>query len=373
MKKKTILIGTVHMEVGGIEKTLLGLLKRINYSKYDVDLFLLKTNGDFMNEIPSKVNVITPSKLGLLKKISNSSNILCKCIKHTLFNSKTSKYWIPKKEYDVAISYSGYYHFIDNIIACANAKFKYIWVHTDLKFLYNNDTNYQKKFNKIKNRYDKFDKIICVSESVKTSFIKLLPQYKNKAEVLWNTIDITKNCTNNTILNGDKKIISVGRLCDQKRFDRLIDIQKKLKDNGYNTTVYLIGAGEKRELLENKIKENNLENTFIMLGKQIDVTSLIKQCDLFVSTSDCEGWPTVLLETLICGVPFVGPKVSGVGDIAKFIAPKNSCIITDNNTNSIYNGVVEALNGKVGKDFIFDVEKYNNECINKFYNLINNK
>ena len=35
MKKKTILIGTVHMEVGGIEKTLLGLLKRIDYSKYE--------------------------------------------------------------------------------------------------------------------------------------------------------------------------------------------------------------------------------------------------------------------------------------------------------------------------------------------------
>lgn len=373
MEKKTILIGTVHMEVGGIEKTLLGLLKRIDYSKYDVDLFLLKTDGDFINEIPSEVNIITPYKTNLLKKIVNSSNILCKCIKHTLFNSKTSTYWIPKKKYDVAISYSGYYPFIDNIIACANAKFKYIWVHTDLKFLYNNDTNYQKKFNKFKNRYDKFDKIVCVSESVKSSFINLLPQYKDKMEVLWNTIDITKTNTYSTILKGDKKIISVGRLCNQKRFERLIEIQKKLKDNGYNTTVYLIGDGENRELLENKIKENNLENTLIMLGKQIDVIGLIKQCDLFVSTSDYEGWPTVLLETLICSVPFVGPNVSGVSDIVKYIAPKNSCIITDNDSNSIYNGVVDALNGKIGKDFKFDVEKYNDECINKFYNLINNK
>ena len=373
MKKKTILIGTVHMEVGGIEKTLLGLLKRIDYSKYDVDLFLLKTNGDFFDKIPSEVNVITPSKLGLLKRISNSSNILCKCIKHTLFNAKTSKYWVPKKEYDVAISYSGYYPFIDNIIAYSNAKYKYIWVHTDLQFLYNNDINYQKKFNKFKNRYDKFDKIVCVSESVKSSFIKLLPQYKSKMEVIWNTIDITKTNTNSTILKGDKKIISVGRLCDQKRFDRLIEIQKKLKDNGFNTIVYLIGDGENRELLENMIKENSLEDKFIMLGKQIDVIGLIKQCDLFVSTSDYEGWPTVLLETLICGVPFVGPDVTGVSDIAKFLAPKNSCIITDNNTNSIYNGVVEALNGKISKNFNFDVEKYNDECIIKFYNLINNK
>ena len=65
--KKKILIGTVNLEVGGIEKTLISLLNAIDYKKYEVDLLLLKTNGDLINEVNKNVNIITPYKGELLK------------------------------------------------------------------------------------------------------------------------------------------------------------------------------------------------------------------------------------------------------------------------------------------------------------------
>ena len=135
--KKKILIGTVNLDIGGIEKTLIGLLNNIDYKKYDVDLLLLKTNGVLKEKINKNVNIITPYKNKKTEKIVNSSNIICKILKHLLFNYITARLWINKnKKYDVAISYSGYYPFIDKYIGLSNSNKKLIWVHTDLKKIY---------------------------------------------------------------------------------------------------------------------------------------------------------------------------------------------------------------------------------------------
>ena len=71
--KKKILIGTVNLEIGGIEKTLIGLLNNIDYSKYALDLLVLKTSGELIKDIPSNVNIITPYKTNFLKKIYSST------------------------------------------------------------------------------------------------------------------------------------------------------------------------------------------------------------------------------------------------------------------------------------------------------------
>ncbi len=373
MNKIKILFATVHMEVGGIERTLIGLLNRIDYSKYDVDLLILKTDGVFLRDIPKQVNIIKPYKTKFMEKIVNSSNIFCKVIKHSLFNYYTGRFYSKKTKYDVAISYAGYYPFIDKIIANSNADKKMIWVHTDIKFIYQNNKQYRNRFNRTKNKYKKFDNIICVSESVKEHFNEILPGYNDKLKVMWNVIDNKENKNEYPIINGDKIIVSVGRICRQKRFDKLVSVHKKLIDSGYNVKTYLIGDGEEYSYIKELIVENNIENSFIMLGKQINVTGIVKQADLFVSTSDYEGLPTVLMETLICGVPFVAPDVCGINDIARFIAPKNSFILTENSIDSIYNGVVKAFEGGVDNNFKFDLDKYNSDTIKKFNDLVNNK
>ena len=371
MSKVKILFATVHMEVGGIERTLIGLLNRLDYSKYDVDLLLLKTDGEFINDIPKNVNVITPYKSKLMEKIVNSKNIFCKLIKHTLFNYYTASFWKIKKQYDVAISYSGYYSFIDMIVAISNSLKKFIWVHTDLKFIYDNDKKYRKKFDRTKKKYNNFDYIVAVSDSARNHFIDMVDGTSDKTKVLWNIIDKPKTLENTIKLDGNIKLVSVGRLCDQKRFDKLIEVHKKLIDNNYNVKTYLIGDGESREQLSVMIKEKNIEDTFIMLGKQMNVIDIVKQADYFISTSDYEGLPTVLIETLICGVGFIGTNVCGTSDVAKKIAPKNSYILTDNNVDSIYSGVVDAINGKIDNNFKFDLDNYNNNAIKRFEDLIN--
>ena len=85
---------------------------------------------------------------------------------------------------------------------------------------------------------------------------------------------------------------------------------------------------------------------------------------------DYEGFGIVLIEALDAGVPFVGTNVSGIKDIANYIAPKKSSILVDNNIDAIAKGIKYAMNGKVSKGFVFDLKKYNDEVINRFNELI---
>ena len=227
--KKKILIGTVNLDIGGIEKTLIGLLNNIDYKKYDVDLLLLKTNGVLKEKINKNVNIITPYKNKKTEKIVNSSNIICKILKHLLFNYITARLWINKnKKYDVAISYSGYYPFIDKYIGLSNSNKKLIWVHTDLKKVYETDKLYRTRIKLTKNKYNYFNKIICVSESVKESFLKIFNINNDKIDIQWNIVDINTTNNNELKIDGELKLISVGRLNYIKRYDKLIKIHQKL-------------------------------------------------------------------------------------------------------------------------------------------------
>jgi len=369
--KKKILIGTVNLDIGGIEKTLIGLLNNIDYKKYSVDLLLLKTDGVLKKEVNKNVNIITPYRSKFIERIANSKNIFNKIIKHLLFNYFTVKLWDYKsKEYDVAISYSGYYPFIDKFIGLSNSKNKLIWVHTDLKTVYDTDRVFRIRMKYTKNKYNYFNKIICVSESVKESFIKFFNIEKNKVVVQWNILNIKKSEGAYPKLKGDFKIISVGRLIDSKRFDKLVQIHKKLRKDKLNVMTYIVGSGEEENNLRKLIKDNNIEDSFILLGYQENVIEIIKQADLFVSTSDYEGLPTVLLETLHAGVPFVAPEVAGIKDVANYIAPKNSYMLTNKSIEGLYNGVLKMLKNNTKNKFKFKIETYNKKCIDSFYDII---
>ena len=58
MDKKKIFIAIHYLEVGGAEISLIGLLQSLNYSRYDVDLFVYSHRGELMEYIPEQVNLL---------------------------------------------------------------------------------------------------------------------------------------------------------------------------------------------------------------------------------------------------------------------------------------------------------------------------
>ncbi|MEB3499274.1 glycosyltransferase, partial [Pasteurella multocida] len=115
-------------------------------------------------------------------------------------------------------------------------------------------------------------------------------------------------------LINDKYILQVSRLVEGKGHIELLEIYAKLKSLGIQHKLYFIGEGENRINLENKIRELNLVDDCILLGEIRNPYPYFKNADLFVHTSESEGLPTVLLESMVLGIPVVamncltGPK-----------------------------------------------------------------
>lgn len=366
--KKKILIGAVHLQVGGIEKTLINLLKRIDYDKYEVDLLLQLKNGTFYQDVPEEVKILTPYS-DIFSNFFAKESKISKIIKHLLFNKYTAWLWTNNKHYDVAIDYPGYYLFIDYYISNTNSTKKFIWVHQSVYGGSKYDVNFKKNFINNINKYKKYDNIVCVSKTAKTEFDQMFSQYKHKTTVVLNVQENNINYQEDIKFDKCYSIVSVGRLCTQKAFHRLVEVHKKLIDSNYNVHTYILGGGEKYDELTELINKYNVGDTFKLLGQVSNVQDYLKKADLFVTTTYYEALPTVLLEALMCNLPWVGPNVTGVKDIHE-LSPKNSSILTDDNVDSITSGVKKAIDGKVSKKFTFDIDKYNEKALKQFYKLI---
>lgn len=209
----------------------------------------------------------------------------------------------------------------------------------------------------------------------KTKFISTLHSYKNNLKafeksdfVITVSNKIAKNLKNpnqKTIYNGieyiefnniddiyskysipkDKFLISsVGRLCDVKRFDLLI---KSLK--GLDVFCILVGDGENKEDLINLAKNQGVDNQLIFTGNidNFDVKKILSISNLFVISSDKEGFPYVFVESLLYKTPVISTDVSDIKDVIG----KNNIFEFDNS---------KALNSKI-KDIIDNYDTKLNE------------
>ncbi len=101
------------------------------------------------------------------------------------------------------------------------------------------------------------------------------------------------------------KIIAVGRLELQKGFDYLLQALAELKGTAQNWIVTILGEGSQRQNLEALRARLNLTERVFFAGTVKDVTTRLKQSDLFVLSSRVEGFPLALCEAMACGLPVI--------------------------------------------------------------------
>ena len=112
----------------------------------------------------------------------------------------------------------------------------------------------------------------------------------------------------------DNFILQVSRLDEIKNHIQMVDIYAKLKQKGIKEKLYIIGDGQCRVQIQNRINELGLENDCLLLGARDNPFPFMQKAKLFIHTSLGEGLPTVLIESMICGTPVVsmdcptGPK-----------------------------------------------------------------
>jgi len=112
-------------------------------------------------------------------------------------------------------------------------------------------------------------------------------------------------------------LLNIGYLQEVKGQEYLLKSVSILKENYPDILCIIIGEGELRRKLSEKIVELNISENVLMVGykEHHEIPIWINACDLFVLPSLSEGNPTVMFETLGCGKPYVGTAVGGVPEI----------------------------------------------------------
>lgn len=334
-KKKRILFFITDLGGGGAERVLVNLANNINKKQYDVTiqtLFDVGTNRKYIDK--------TVKYIGGIKKQFRGNVFLMK-----LFSPQVLYKMFIKESYDVIIA------FLEGppariVSGCTDCKVKKIaWVHGESSSYKQLAYAFGSK-KKAEHAYNSMNRIICVADTVKTNLVSLL-NINVPIETLYNVNESDKiRRKSNDSIDGifnteDLKIISVGRLIDVKGFDRLVRVHKRLLDSGIKHQVFVLGTGEKKETLEKQISQNNVGETFHLLGFSENPYKYVAKADLFVCSSRREGFSTAVTEALILGVPVVSTKVSGAYELLG--ENDEYGIVTDNDEDALYYGVKKLL------------------------------
>lgn len=375
---KKIMIVHDKMVIGGVERVLISLLNGLDYSKHKIDLYLKESGGEFFKDIPESVNVYILNEEIPMFKNGEKNNIYEKVLRRIVgiknfYYSRFKKSYRQKK-YDVSISFQGLSKLLDLFAGVAPAKKKLIWCHGDFLALSEYTSWFKRTFNIDKYKYKFFDKLIGVSKTSSNNFLKLYGEEYN-VDYLWNRIDYDRVLKKskeepNVVLAGKYNIVFIGRLVDDKAVHLLVEAHLKLVEEKFNIKTYIVGDGPNYKQIEEMIGKNNLQDSLKMLGLKTNPYNILSQADLLVLPSRNEGFPTVLIESLVLGIPFVTTNVCGASDIHNYIAPKGSSILVEKNVDSIKSGIIEAYNGKIKKGYKFNAENFNAEIDKKFIKLI---
>ena len=288
-KKKDLLFAAYHLDLGGIEKALLTLVNRIDYSKYNVDVVLEQKRGIFLNMVNKEVNVKE------LKVSENKDILLRKAIN---FTRKLIFKVLYDHTYDFSCCYATY-SYSSVALALTASSNNSIFVHGDYTIAFKGKDEFYEFFDT--RRIREFKNIIFVSNENKNKFVQRYKGLRSKCKVFNNFIN-TKELLDQSMEPIKEKhpkdkvlFVYIGRLDEyQKRITRQINLVKEIK----NIELWLIGDGPDRELYEKLIKENKLEDRIKMLGRKSNPFPYMKLADYIILTSDYEGFPVTYLEAI---------------------------------------------------------------------------
>lgn len=371
--KKKILFGITSLGLGGAERVLVDISNKL-CEKYDITIFSIYDKGELKKEL--------------------NKNIKFKSLYDCRYDelSKIQKMWIPikillfskfiynkkiKQDYDVEISFlEGP---ITRLFAAKNNKTKKIaWIHNDIKRVFGSGIKSKLKRNIDKKIYTKYNDLVFVSNDNMEKFQEIYNDINTEnMHVIYNYIDSelvikkSKDYINfgNHFGQSDEKIfITVCRLVKQKALDRLIKIHSKLIKNGYKHKFYIIGDGPEKENLKSLIEQENVKETFILLGKKENPYPYIKQADYFCLLSYFEGYGMVLEEAKILNKKIIITDTAARESLEGY----KKGIILDNNDEGIYNGLLKIIKLDENNDEDIDDEyKYdNNDKIQKIIDLV---
>ena len=402
MKIKMLVVG-ITMNCAGSEKSFLSFLSCLDFSRFDVTLLLAKREGLLLDQIPKEVKVVVMEKYGDMFLLSgkNAVRTLTNCFVRenplTLFEifpyfvgsvftkgekraSIATKMWLHfmekmpaiKEEYDVAVAYWGdrtMFYMCDKV----KAKKKIAWLHFDYRNPPRDNDIYLPYF-------EKCDKVVTVSKAIDDSLRSELPQIADRCVMM-------ENITNpkqiwDLALRGEtfpdthftgKRILTIGRIGDQKGLDLVVPVLKKLREENYNVRWYVLGDGDKeyKDHLSEMLVDAGVADMMLFLGTTPNPYSYLRDCDIYAQPSRHEGKPISVEEAKIMYKPIMVCDYLSAREQLEDGALGVICPIS---SEGIYEGIKKLLDSSALPDRFTETlakRKFGNSGeIEKFYGMI---
>ena len=290
---KTLIIFLPSIESGGVEKNFYHLLN--NFSIKFKRVVVVTSSKIKKNGIHRKIEFLKPNSIFWLNKSRIVKSIVCFFLALDFYSKKEK----------VILSFQS------NIISIILAKI------IRCKIIIRLNTSPEKYIDSFLKRiffryFYKFShKIIVNSFEFKKALKKIL---KLNSQVIYNPIALPKKISKKKIdyfhNYKDLKILSIGRLTDQKDHLTLIRSLNLLKNEGFRFKLCLIGQGYNYNKILSAIRNYKLNKYIRLVGFKKNAYEFMNSADLFILSSKYEGLPNVLIEAQYFGVPVISSDCS---------------------------------------------------------------
>lgn len=319
--KSKILFRLRSLEMGGVQKVLIDILQHLPQEKLDISVMVNLYQGELRNEIPKDIKVIKIcqgkedfSRNALIHKIQLGLRALkLKLLDHFPFLLKT--YY--KEKYDIEIAFGK--SELEMVLKSPQKESKKIaWVHWE--FSHEPGLN-RTEFNL--NQLQQFDHVVFCSDNVRKQVKDLFQINLKSTAVIHNVIHPEEIHQKSQEEIKDQLVFqeklftfsSVGRMKNGKGYPLLLNIHKKLIDEGLKHRILIVGDGDKLVELREKAKELGVNETFILLGNKNNPFPYIVDSDCFILPTQSEAYPLSIKEALVLGLPVLASDVGGVSEI----------------------------------------------------------
>lgn len=356
--KKRILFIMPDLPSGGAEKLLVDILRNFDHERYAVTLLLEYRQGVYLQDIPSEVKLLTMFKASniWLERWHRLLRMLhCYHLYHSVVHKLVLLFVLRGLEFDTIVSFMEGEAVRIHSYLMGKAKRNVSWVHIDLKTKHWT-TPFFKDNKHERTVYERMDRIIFVSEEAQRKFYELFDLPEEKGTVQYNLIDRSRvkgegerafgermsgvacgqvngergagneerkraewpahrsPLTESKRLSGPT-ICMVGRLNPQKRYDRALRVAKRLKEDGIDFTLQILGEGHLEAELKEMTRNLDIEDRVEWKGFVKPPYGYMQAADIYWNTSEAEGYPLVVCEALCLGRPVVATAICGTTEI----------------------------------------------------------
>lgn len=196
----------------------------------------------------------------------------------------------------------------------------------------------------LRSQYERIGKVVCVSRQNAERLAKELPTIV--ADYCYNPIDDKL-----VVKQGGEPIelrrpddcllfVSVGRHSPEKGYMRLLNIVRRLTDEGYHFRLWLVGDGPQHQQLVSHADELKLGDVVTFTGADTNPHKYTSKADVFICSSFREGYSTACTEAIMLGVPVISTDVGGSREIIEDSEAGIHCALDD---EALYNAMKTVL------------------------------